>query len=104
MNAIKKHQLAIVQSLPTDYQKTVMLLQPTIEDEQLAKILGSTNYFVANEAIVNCLIEGIKSKEDVLNFCDSLQTISLLLPDQSRLIKIGEQIKSGKYWSNCAYL
>ena len=95
LNLRQKYE-AIVQCLPTNYEKTLLLLQSKLTDVQICEVLGSANHSAANKVIVNCLMEMVKCKDDVLGFCDCLQSIALLLSDPSELVVIITEIKSGE--------
>ena len=66
----------IVQSLPSDYEKTLQAVQDHLTDEQICGVLTSTNYTIANKTILNCLMEKVKSTADILQLCDQLVKIS----------------------------
>ena len=90
----------IVQSLPSDFEKTLQVLQDHLTDDQICDVLNSTNYAIANKIILNCMVEKVKITDNMVEFCDQLMKISSLLPHPETLIKIvielriGEQCKS----------
>ena len=51
---------AIVQSLPSDFEKTLQVLQNHLSDDQICDVLASPNYTIANKTILNYLIEKVK--------------------------------------------
>ena len=79
----------IVQSLPSDYEKTLQVVQDHLTDDQICDVLTTPNYTIANKTILNCLMEKVKCTADVVKFCDQLERISALLPD-SRIPIINE--------------
>jgi len=93
----------IVQSLPSDYEKTLQVVQDNLSDDQICDVLAAPNYTIANKTILNCLMETMKCEGDVLDFCDQLENISLLLPDPDSLASIISDLRRGlctahKWW------
>ena len=64
-------------------------------------IIGSPNYLTANKTILNCLLEEVHCKDDIMEFCKILESAALLLPDSSNLIEIIAKIKPGKMLNSC---
>jgi len=91
----------IVQSLPSDYEKTLQVVQDYLTDDQICDVLTATNYTIANKTILNCLTEKVKCKGDVLKFCDQLEKISLLLPDPGSLIETTTILRTGLLFAIC---
>ena len=57
------------------YELTVGKLLNCISDDQICTILSSSNSTVANKIILDCLIERMKCREDLLDLCDLLEKI-----------------------------
>ena len=61
--------------MPDDYKLTVEKLKDFISDDQLCVILSSRNSTIANQIILDCLIERMKCKEELLDLCDQMENI-----------------------------
>ena len=61
--------------MPDDYELTVGKLLNYISDEQICVILSSSNSTIANKIILDCLIEKMSCKEDLLDLCHQLENI-----------------------------
>jgi len=78
--------------MPDDYEQSVGKLQNHISDDQICDILTCTsNWQAGNNKILNCLIEKLTCKEDLLDFCDQLEKITT----SNDLIVIIEELKTG---------
>jgi len=86
---------SIVQSLPSDYLKTLQVVQDHLTDDQICNVLTTLNYTIANKTILNCLLEKVKCKEDVLEFCHQLEKITSLLPLRNHLASITTELRKG---------
>ena len=62
--------------MPDDYELTVGKLQNYISFDQICVILSSSNSTDANKIILDCLIEKMKCKRDLLDLCDQLESIA----------------------------
>ena len=62
--------------MPDDYELTVGKLQNYINDDQICAILSSGNPTIANKIILDCLIERVKCREELLDLCDQLEKMS----------------------------
>ena len=61
--------------MPDEYELSVGKLVNYISDDQIGTILSSGNASVANNLILDCLIERISCKEELLDLCDQLESI-----------------------------
>ena len=61
--------------MPDEYELSVGKLVNYISDDQIGTILNSSNVSVANKLILDCLIERISCKEELLDLCDQLESI-----------------------------
>ena len=77
--------------MPDEYEQSVGKLQSLISDDQLFVILSCSNCNKANKMILNCLIEKLNCKEDLLDLCDQLEKIS----NSHDLMIIITELKSG---------
>ena len=62
--------------MPDDYEATVGKLQNYINDDQICAILSSSNPTIANKLILDCLIQRMSCKEELLDLCDQLESIT----------------------------
>ena len=74
-NRLKVHYHTILHLMPDEYQLSIGKLVKYISDDQIGTILSSSNASVANKLILNCLIERISCKEELLDLCDQLESI-----------------------------
>ena len=65
----------ILHLMPDDYELTVGKLLSYISDDQICAILNSNNVTIANKQILDCLIERMSCREDLLDLCDQLENI-----------------------------
>ena len=72
---LKAHYHTILHLMPDEYELSVGKLVNYISDDQIGTILSSSNASVANKLILNCLIERISCKEELLDLCDQLESI-----------------------------
>ena len=61
--------------MPADYELTVGKLQKFISEDKVCTILTSSNSTTANKIILDCLIEKMKYREELLDLCDQLENI-----------------------------
>ena len=64
--------------MPYDYELTVGKLLNYINDDQICVILSSGNSTIANKLILDCLIERMTCREELLDLCDQLEKIITL--------------------------
>ena len=62
--------------MPDDYELIVGKLQNCISFDQICVILSSGSSTIANKLILDCLIERMSCKEDLLDLCDQLESIT----------------------------
>ena len=79
--------------MPDNYEQSVGKLQNYISDDQICMILSSSNSTTANKIILDCLIERMSRKKELLDLCDQLETIST----SHHLMMVISEIKSGRY-------
>ena len=90
---LKEHYQTILNLMPDNFEVTVGKLQKFIGDDQICRILNSTSSSTANKLILDCLIERMTYKEELLDFCHQLDSIST--SQQLRLTI--NKIRSGEY-------
>ena len=62
--------------MPDEYELTVDKLLNYINDQQICAILSSSSSTIANKIILDCLIERISCREELLDLCDQLESIT----------------------------
>ena len=74
---LKAHYHTILHLMPDDYELTVGKLLNCISDDQICVILSSSssNSTIANKIILDCLIERMRCREELLDLCDQLEII-----------------------------
>ena len=77
--------------MPKDYSQTLDLLKQDITDDEMAPILWVDNPDLANRKILNCLILKMKTREQMLDFCDQLEKV-IISQDLKRIV---DEIKIG---------
>ena len=78
--------------MPENYEQSVGKLQNYINDDQICMILSSSNSTTANKMILDCLIERMSCREELLDLCDQLETIST----SHQLNMLISEIRSGE--------
>ena len=73
---LRAHYHAILRLMPDDYELTVGKLQDYISFNQICFILSSSNSTIANKLILDCLIERMSCREEILDLCDQLECIT----------------------------
>ena len=73
---LKAYYHTILQLMPDEYELTIEKLQNYISDEQICGILSSSNSTIANKMILDCLIERMSCREELLDLCDQLENIT----------------------------
>ena len=74
-SVLQSHYSVLVKSMPDDYMNTVSQLERHLTGDHIGSILECRDVFTANQKILDCLIEQIKTKEGLLDFCSWLSTI-----------------------------
>ena len=72
---IKVHYNRILECLPDNYEATLEILQDNFTDESIVAVLSCDDIREANRMMLDCLVNSVKSKKDVLNLCDQLEKI-----------------------------
>ena len=90
---VKAKYVEMIVCLPVDYEATIAGLQRNLSDSEICEILSMTSGH--NQKTLNCLILKLKSKEDLLDFCDCLENVNGAHPV---LKLITGQIRKGNYW------
>ena len=73
---LKAHYHTILHLMPDDYELTIGKLLNYISDDQICAILSSSNSTIANKIILDCLIERMSCREELLDLCDQLENIT----------------------------
>ena len=77
--------------MPNNYEQSIGKLQNYISDDQICTILSSDNSFAANKIILNCLIERMSCKEELLDLCNQLEIIT----SSHQMMMVISEIRSG---------
>ena len=73
---IKIRYQDILQLMPEDYKQTLHKLLACISsDDEIAGILGSNNPKDANKKILDCLIQRMRERVEMLDFCVQLEQV-----------------------------
>ena len=78
--------------MPENYEQSVGKLQNYISNDQICMILSSSNSSTANKMILDCLIGRMSCREELLDLCDQLETIST----SHQLNMLISEIRSGE--------
>ena len=88
---LKAQYRDILQLMPDEYEHSVAKLQSQFSDDHICNILSSSNCKVANNTLLNCLVEKLSIKEDLLDLCDQLEKVT----SSHDMTAIISDIKSG---------
>ena len=72
---IKTHYHNILHLMPVEYELTVGKLQNYLTFDQICVILSSSDSTIANKMILDYLIERLSCREELLDFCNQLESI-----------------------------
>jgi len=78
--------------MPGNYEQSIGKLQNYISDDQICMILSSSNSTTANKIILDCLIERMSCREELLDLCDQLEKIVT----SNQLMGVISDIRSGE--------
>ena len=73
---LKSHYHTILRLMPDEYELTVGKLQNYISFDQICAILSSNNCTIANKIILDCLIEKMSCREELIDLCHQLENIT----------------------------
>ena len=93
---LRAHYHTILHLMPDDYVLTVGKLQDYFSDDQIADILSNSTSAIANKIILDCLIERINCREQLLDLCDQLEKIT----NSNNMRVVTNEIRLGQY---CRY-
>ena len=87
---LRTHYHNILHLMPDDYELTVEKLLNYFSDNQICIILSSSDSAIANKVILDYLIERMSCREQLLDLCNHLETITAshdmkLIIDELRL-------------------
>ena len=63
--------------MPDNFEMTIDKMLNLLSDHQICHILSSNSSTAANKVILDCLIERISCREELLDLCDQLDEISV---------------------------
>ena len=96
---VKARYVEMIACLPENYEATIGTLQNQLSNSDICEILTLTSGH--NQKILNCLILKLRSKEDLFDFCESLEKIN---GAHALLQQITEQIRKGRPTVRLIYL
>jgi len=76
LKELQSHYSVLVRSMPDDYMNTVNQLERYLTGHHIWSILECSNVVTANQRILDSFIEQIRTKEDILLFCNRLKAIT----------------------------
>ncbi|XP_065900453.1 uncharacterized protein [Dysidea avara] len=79
----------IIKNMPDNYYETVQLLERELCDTHISSIFECSHFTAANQIILECLMEQVNCKEDILDLCERL----LRLKNASQLTTITENLR-----------
>jgi len=71
-------------------------VQGHLTDDQICDVLTSPNYAMANRTILNCLIQKVKCMDDMVEFCDLLEKITMVHLNPDSLVKVISDLRISK--------
>ena len=77
--------------MPDNYYETAELLERELCDTHISSIFECSHFTAANQIILECLMERVNCKADVLDLCERLS----MLKNHSHLIKTVESLRIG---------
>lgn len=83
---LKSNYEKILKCLPKDIHQSVQKLEDKLSAAQMCSIIECSIPHIANKMILDCLIEKMNCKEDLLDLCDQLDRLSDISPDLKQLI------------------
>ena len=83
----------IIKNMPDNYYETVQLLERKLCDTHISSIFECSHFTAANQIILECLVEQVNCKEDILDLCERLS----LLKNAPQLTQIIENLRMGEY-------
>ena len=86
--------------MPDDYMNTVSQLERHLTGDHIGSVLECRDVFTANQRILDCLIEQIKTKEGLLDFCDQLNSLT----NAPTLTAITQDINKGNHMVKTLYV
>ncbi|XP_065900404.1 uncharacterized protein [Dysidea avara] len=79
----------IIKNMPDNYYETVQLLERELCDTHISSIFECSHFTAANQIIMECLMEQVNCKEDILDLCERLS----LLKNAPQLTQIIENLR-----------
>lgn len=61
--------------MPTDFEKTLHLLQDHLSDNQICQVLSRSNHTGANKIMLDCALEAATVKGNVPELCSCLRQL-----------------------------
>jgi len=91
----------VIKNMPEKYYETVQLLERELCDTHISSIFECPPSTTANQIILECLMEQVNCKADILDLCEIL----LKVKNAPQLTQIIEHLKISKLiYVRCAYI
>ena len=91
---VRSQYRTILQCLPTDYERTLQVIQDYLTDEEICVVLSNSDSSSANRAILDVLMRKMSRTGNLLEFCDQLEKIMSLLNDTEVLSNIISEFRA----------
>ena len=72
LQILKQKYFALLQKFPITHLSTLKCLQDYLRDDCTCAVLDSSNVYIANKIMLDCMISELTCKEDLLDFFDKL--------------------------------
>ena len=83
----------IIKNMPDNYLETVQLLERELCDTHISSLFGCSHFTAANQIILECLMEWVNCKADILDLCESLS----LLKNAAKLTSVVDNLRIGEW-------
>lgn len=94
---VRSQYAAILQCLPTDFEKTLQAVQDHLTDEEICIVLNNSDHSSANKTILDFLVDKMSHTGTLLEFCDQLEKITSLLNDPEILNEVIKEFRISTY-------
>ena len=92
MSELRSRYDDIIKNMPDNYYETVQLLERELCDTHISSIFDCSHFTAANQIILECLIEQVTCKSDILDLCESLS----LLKNAAQLTSVLDNLRKGE--------
>ena len=98
LNLTKMQYDIILQSLPTNFENTLDILQDHLTDDQICTVLSSPNSAIGNKTLLDFLIKNVQQTRNISKFCDALEQVmsSSKVQNLMHLVTIIKELRESK--------